>query len=409
MGSDENIGTQTIQEEGVTPFLDYLLVLVKYKRMILLAVSGGFVLSCAIALLLVNVYVATARIVPPEDKSGSYASALPGAVELASLAGLSLEGSSGDFYVGLLKSRTISDAIIDTYNLMDVYDQEYRVKTYEALNDHVTITLGKDDGIISISVEDEDPVRAAALANAYVEELRDLNVHLNLSKAGRERVFLENRLALVKKDLSLAEENFRKFQENNHTFKLDDQTAAIIETISLLKGQLAGKEVQLSAQLTYLSENNPEIKALREGISQLKSQIANLETSSTREKSAGDIFIATSEVPALGVQYARYRRELKIQETLFELLTKQYELAKINEAKDTSTVQVIDEAVAPDKKSKPVRSLIVFLATLAAGLSAMLAAYVREFLERMSPGDQVRWSELKRGLWRRQSATKKPD
>ena len=322
--------------------------------------------------------------------------------DLASLAGISTEGSTADRYVGMLQSRTISDAIIDRFDLMKVYDVGYRVKTYQALADHVTVSLGKEDGIISISVDDEDPQRAAAIANQYVKGLKDLNVRLNLSSSGRERVFLEKRLALVKRDLANAEDAMKDFQEKNKAIRIDDQATAIIDAIAQLKAQLASKEVELGVHLSYQTEQNYEVKALREGIAQMKGQIRKLEQSPTGKKYSDDIFVPASEVPELGVRYARLMRDYKTQEALFELLTKQDELAKINEARDTSTLQVLDDAVVPDKKSRPRRSLIVLLATFVAGFLAVLAAFLKEYFARMPVEDRGRWEEVKGALkWKR--------
>ncbi len=378
--------------------LDYLLVLARNWRMIALVCIATFILSCGATLLMPNIYTSTARILPPTESKGGLSSMLGGMSDLAALAGVSVGGSSGELYVGMLKSRTVSDAIIDEFNLMEVYEQEYRVKTHAALDEHVTISLGKDDGIVSISVEDEDPERAASIANTYVEELKKLNVSLNLSSAGRERLFLENRLKMVKADLLAAEENLKDFQEKNRAISIDDQATAIIEAISQLKGELASREVELGVLLSYQTEQNPQVKSLREGVAQLKEQIRKLERSPAGKKITDDIFIATSDVPELGIQYARVLRDFKVQETLFELLTKQYEIAKINEAKDTSTIQVLDEGAVPDRKSKPKRSLIVLLATFVVGFMAVLFAFVREYSQKMPDEDRGRWEEIKSAM-----------
>ena len=376
--------------------LDYLLVLVRHKKMILWTCATTFVLACGITLLMPNIFTSTARILPPQENKSGVSALLGGVSDLAALAGVSLGSSSADLYVGMLNSRSVSDAIIDRFDLMNVYDQEYRVKAYGKLADHASISLDKDQGIISVSVEDEKPQRAADMANAYVDELKKLNVQLNLNNAGRDRQFLESRLKVVKADLKNAEEALKTFQEKNKAIRIEDQATAIIEAISKLKGEIASKEVELGVHLSYQTEQNPEVKALREGIAQLKSQLKKLEESPTGQKVSDDIFIATSEVPDLGIRYARLMREFKVQETIFELLTKQYEVAKINEARNTSSIQVLDKAVPADRKSKPKRSVIVLLATFVAGFLAILAAFVREYATRMSEEDRQRWEEIKK-------------
>jgi len=357
-----------------------------------------FILACVVTLLMPNIYESTAKILPPQQEKGGLGAMLGGMGDLAALAGISVGGGSGDLYVGMLQSRTIANAIIDRFDLMMVYNQEYRVNTYENLSKHVDVSLGKKDGIISISVEDNDPQRAADIANAYVEELKKLNVQFNLNNAGRERHFLENQLQLVKADLTKAEDNLKTFQEINKAIRIDDQATAIIEAISKLKGELASKEVELGVLLSSQTEQNPEVKMLRQGIAEIKEQVRKLEQSPAGKRVSDDIFITTSEVPDLGVQYARLMRDFKIQETLFELLTKQYEVAKISETKNMSTIQVLDLAQPPDRKSKPRRSLIVLIVTFLIGMGSMFWTFVLENLDKLSEEDQVRLSQIKSHL-----------
>lgn len=383
-------------DEEEINLLEYLLVLVKRKKMIMGVCIVVALLTCAVSLLIPNRYIATARILPPQDDKSGLATSLGGLGGVASLAGISLGGGAAEQYIGMLQSRTIADAIIDRFHLMDVYEQEYRLKAYKELSNHVDISLGEDDGIISIAVEDEDPHRAADMANAYVEQLKELNVSLNFANAGRERLFLEDRLKKVKTDLQQAEDNLQKFQEANKTVRIDEQVAAIIGNIAELKGKLASKEVELGVLLSYQTEQNPQVRSVRESIEQLQKQIKQMETSPDGQKVSDDIFIATSQMPELGVQYARLLRDFKIQETLFQLLIQQYELAKINEAKNTSTLQTLDEAVAPDYKSKPKRSLIVILATFVAGFLAVIWAFVSEYMQRLPETDRRLWDEIKR-------------
>jgi len=378
--------------------LEYLLVVVKHKKMIFLTCLVTFILTCGITLLMPNIYISTARILPPQGDNNGLSSMFGGVSGLASLAGISVGRRSGELYAGMMKSRSIEDVVIDKFNLMEVYHQEYRVKTYEKLEKVVSISIGKKDGIISVTVEDKDPARAAAMANTYVEELQKLNVKLNLSNAGRERLFLEERLDLVKADLLAAEEALKEFQEKNKAIRIDAQASAIIEAIAQLRGELASKEVELGVLLSSQTDQNPQVIALREGIAQVKEQIARLERSPEGKKVSDDIFISTSDVPELGVQYARLLREFKVQETLYELLTKQYEVAKINEAKNTSTIQVLDSAIVSDKKSKPRRSMIVLAVTFVMGFCSLIFAFIREYGQRMEMEDRLLWLQIKENL-----------
>ena len=378
--------------------LEYLLVIVKHKKMIFLTCLVTFILTCGITLLMPNIYTSTARILPPQNDKGGLSSMLGSVSNIAALAGLSVGSGSGELYVGMLKSRSIADVIIDKFDLMKIYDQKYRVETYKILNDAVNFSVGKDDGIITVTAKDEDPKRAADIANTYIEELKKLNIKLNLNNAGRERLFLEERLAVVQNDLSKAEDALKDFQEKNKAIRIDAQASAIIDAFATLKGVLASKEVELGVLRSSQTDQNPQVKALREEITQIREQISQLEQSHDEKTSSADIFLATSEVPELGIQYARLLRDLKVQETLYELVTKQYEMAKISEAKNTSTIQVLDAAMVPDKKSKPRRSMIVLAATFAMGFFALIFAFIREYGQRMDKEDRLLWQKIKENI-----------
>ncbi len=386
------------EDDDEINLLDLLLVLARHKWLIIGSCAATFVLACIYTLMLPNIYTASARVLPPQKESGGLSAMMGNMGGLAALAGVDVGGGSGDLYLGMLESRTIADAIIERFDLMERFEWETRSDAYNNLKGKASFDLGKTNGIMSISVDDEDPQLAAAMANAYVEELKKLNIRLNLSSVGRERNFLEDRLAIVDADLMAAEERLKEFQQANKAIKIDEQAQTIIEAMSRLKGQLASKEVELGVLLSYQTEQNPQVKALRESVAQLKEQLRRMESSPEGQKVSGDIFIATSQVPELGLQYARLMRDFKVQETLYELLTKQYEIAKINEAKNTSTLQVLDEAFVPDRKSKPKRSLMVLLATFAVGFLAVLAAFVKEFGARMEGEDRQRWEEIKSSL-----------
>ena len=398
-----NIPAQQPADDEIN-LLELLLVIVKHKKMIFLTCLVTFIVACGITLLMPNIYTSTARILPPKDSKGGLSSMLGGMGDIAAMAGISTGGGSGELYIGMLKSRTVSDAIIERFDLMTHFEWKTRTGAYAALAGKATFSLGKDDGLMSVSFEDEDPQLAADIANAYIDELQKLNVKINLNNAGKERIFLEDRLDLVRNDLANAEDALKEFQEKNKAIRIDAQASAIIEAIASLKGELASKEVELGVLLSSQTEQNPQVMALREGITQIKDQISRLERSPEGKKVSDDIFLTTSDVPELGVQYARLLRNFKVQETLYELLTKQYEVAKINEAKNTSTIQVLDGAIVPDKKSKPRRSLIVLLITFFVGFGSIVFAFILEHGKRMDSEDKILWQQIKRSFWGRKRA-----
>lgn len=383
-----------LEEKDTIDLLDYLQVIAKHSRMIILVTGAAFIISIIVSLLLPKIYSSTARIIPPQQDQGMMAALLGQAGGLANLAGGMLGGgTTGDLYVGMLKSEAVKDVIIDKFKLMDVYEEDYRLDTYEALDKATTIELGKKDGIISITVEDKDPVRAANMANAFVDELAILSVNLNITGAGQNRKFLEQRLVKAKSDLAKAEDKLKAYQSKNKAVNIGEQAKATIEGVAQLRAQLAIQEIQLASLRSYLTDENDEIKTVKSSIANLRSQIANLEG-----VSKGSSIPSVGSVPALGQEYMRLMRELKIQETIIEFVTKQYEMAKFNEANDVSGVQVLQKAVVPDKKVKPKRSVLVLVATFVAFFFTVLFAFVKEYAERIPDDERARWRAMARNL-----------
>ncbi|WP_277058925.1 GumC family protein [Trichlorobacter lovleyi] len=382
------------QAEDEINLLEYLEVLARNWRMIAKTTAVAALLAVVVSLCLPNIYSATTRILPPQQDSSGLMGMLMGAA--GGMGGMAADllgkGTPADMYVGILSSEAVSDTIIDRFRLMEVYGQKYRVTTYKALDKNVDITAGKKDGIIAITVDDEDPKRAAAIANAYVEELGKLLVKLNITGAGQSRSFYEERLAKARGDLAKAEDALKAFQSKNKIISVSDQAQASISGIAQLKAQQAVQEVQLGTLQRQFTDNSQEVKSAKASIANLRSQIARLEGQGN-----GGSIPGVGSVPELGQQYLRLMREFKIQETIVELLTKQYEMAKLSEAKDVVAVQVIQAARVPDKKNKPKRSLIVLAATFAAGFGAVLYAFIREAGERMPEEDRQRWKRI-RGL-----------
>lgn len=387
----ESSPNSTVPNPDVINLLDYVEVIAKRWRMIAKVTLGAFVLSIAIAMMLPKIYSSTALILPPQQDSGMMGlmSAMSGG--MAGLAGDLLgKGTTADLYVGILNSRAVKDALIDRFKLMEVYEQKYRLDTYKALEKKAAISAGKKDGIISITVEDKDPKLAADLANAYADELGKLTIKLNITGAGKNRGYLEDRLVKAKADLTKAEEALKTFQSANKAFDVPEQAKASIHGVAQLKAQLAVQEVQLAGMRSRFTDTTQEVIDAKAAISKLKAQMVQFEGSGR-----GSSIPSVGSVPELGQEYVRLMREFKVQEAIFELLTKQYEMARMSEAKDVDGVQIIQKATVPDKKSKPKRSLIVLAITFAAGFGALLCAFIREAGERMPEEDRERWGRIK--------------
>jgi len=364
-------------EEDEIDLRQYWHILVRHKRMILATTLAAAVLAAIVSFFIPKTYTATARILPPKERTNGLAAALSGQLgSLASLAGASIGGSSNaDLMVGMLRSRTVTDRIIDRFDLLRVYDRKLRVGAREELLDNLDAEVDKNSGILSVSVEDHDPQRAADIADAFIDELDQLSRHLNLTEASRQRAFLEGRLVEVSSDLATAEDALRAFQEKHGAIQVEEQAKSMIDLMGQLKGQLMAAQVQLGVTQRFASANSSEVDRLRTQISELQARIRNMEQGEG-ERSAGDIFLPTQAIPDLGLRYARLLREVKVQETVFQLLTQQYELAKMEEAKDSPTIQVLDTAVVPERKSKPKRGVIVVLTAFAVLVGASVTAWI---------------------------------
>lgn len=366
------------QDPGI---LDALIFLARHKRILTLVPLGAAIAAAGISLLLPNIYAGITKILPPQQNQSASAMLLSQLGGLTGMSGASLGiKNPNDLYVGILKSRTVADALIERFDLRMRYDLEDLHDTRRALEKRTGISHGRD-GIITIQFEDEDRKLAAAVANAYIEELYRLTQTLAVTEAGQRRLFLEKQLQLTKDGLASAEMALRKTQETTGLIKLDDQSRAIIEAVANLRAQISAKEVQAGAMRAFATERNPEYYRMQQELAGLRAELARLER--TNQLGSGDIFIPTGKVPEAGLEFVRRLREVRYYETVFELLAKQFEIAKIDEARDTSIVQVLDRAIEPEKKSRPHRSRIVIVTAVLAFLATLLIAFLRDLRERV--------------------------
>lgn len=374
-------------DEEEIDFLEYLEIILRRKKMILMVTITAAILSVVVALLLPKTYESTAKILPPQQEQG-----LTGQLEGGSSVSGGLLGAAtpADMCATVLASEDIKDAIIDRFKLMEVYDTVKRGALYKKMEKIVEIKAGKKDGVISITVTDEEPKRAAAIAGAYVEELAKLVAEMGVTGAAVNRSFLEGRLAKAKEDLARAEENLKAFQSRSKALDVPAQAKAAIEGIAMLQSQLVAQETQLAAVRSRFTDTTQEVMDLKATIVNLKRQIAQMEG-----KGSGSSIIPTGLFPQVGQEYVRLSREFKIQETLVELLTKQYELAKLSEAKNVSNIQVIQKPHVPDKKVKPKRALIVSGATFFSFACSVLWVLFLDYKGKLSEEELITWRRVK--------------
>jgi capsule polysaccharide export protein KpsE/RkpR len=326
-----------------------------------------------ITFLLPNRFTAATSILPPQESKSATSLMMnqlagTGLGSLASLAGGGMGiKNANDLYIGMLKSRTIQDSLIEKFELQRAYRDRRMSDTRKDLERHTEIVSDKD-GIIRIAFNDRDPKRAASIANAYVDELRKLTQDIAVTEAGRRRIFFDHEVQQAKDTLALAEVALKETQQRTGMIQLDSQAKALIETIGSIRGQIAAKEVQLRAMRSFATNQNPDLVILEQQLSGLRAQMRKMEDQQT----AGDPILATSRVPGAALEYVRSLREVKYREAVFEALAKQYEAAKLDEAKDAAIIQVLDKAVEPDKKSFPKMWLLVAMIGSAGFVSSIL-------------------------------------
>lgn len=373
--------------------LDYLEVIARHRRMILSITIVAAIISVVYSALLPNVYTARTLILPAQEDKGLSSAMMAQLGGLAGIAGGTVGGATNaDLFVSLMKSDAVKDPIIDRFKLLDVYGKQYRTDTSKKLGMNSVISAGRKDGIITIAVDDTDPKRAAEIANTYVDELGKLVVRLNVSGAGQNRVFLEERLTKAKADLAKAADDLKSFQSLHKTMNLTEQATASIAGIAKLRAELASSEVQLNTLRRTHTETSQEVKNMAMTVAQLRGQVARLEGSGN-----GGAIPTMGAAPALGEEYLRLMRQFKIQENLVELLAKQYEMTRINEAKDMAPFQIIQRARQPELRSKPARAKIIVSVSIAFFLFSLLLAFAMENYHRMAEKNKLRWRSLLKG------------
>lgn len=385
------------KEPGNLSAINLLIVLARHKKMITSITLGAALIALVVSTMLPSVFVATARILPPHQREstaiamlGNFAGAAgPGSAAVGQALGLR---NPNDLFAGILKSRTIADRLIEKFSLKDLYRSATMVDARRELAERSRISAGRD-GLIAIAVEDTDPRRASEIANGYVSELDRLMQSLAITEAAQRRLFFEKQLAKAREQLVGAEITLRRSIEAKGLVGIDAQSRAVVATTEQLRAQIAVKEIQLDAMRSFATNSNPEAVRLRQEIASMRTELASLE---------GGRVGASRDSPS-GLENVRKLRDLKFVEHTVELLTKQYEIARIDEAKDAVVIQIVDKAIPPDHKSKPKRAVIVIATTLVFGLLAVLLAFGLDMTEsiRKDPEGVKRINELRNHLrWR---------
>lgn len=361
--------------------LEILIILARRRKFVLWFTSITTILTAIIVFIVPNKYTAVTVVLPPSQNSSMSAALLSqfaGTSNLASLAGASLGiKNQGDMYVSLFRSRTVEDAVIQRFGLMARYHKKTMIDARASFERRTAAVLGVKDGLIRISVTDRDPNFAARVANAYVEEFHKHTDSLATTEASQRRVFFQQQLLEASANLTRAEEALKSTESSTGVLQLDSQARALVESAAVLRGQITAKEVELHAMRAYATENNPQVIVAQHELDAMKAQLAKV--AGTDNSSDSSFAIAGSKIPEAGMEYMNKLRDVRYYETIDELIAKQFEAAKLDEARQ-AVIQVVDVAIPPDKKSGPYRAFIIVLFAI---LSFAIAAGWSLFSERL--------------------------
>jgi capsule polysaccharide export protein KpsE/RkpR len=388
---------------GIQPALQLLW---EERRWLFRVAAWTLAISTVVVLLIPNRYQSSVSIMPPDSAGGSGAMlaalASKASPELAAMAG-SLLGTkgSGALYVDLFRSRSVQDRVVDRLDLQKVYRSRYKQDARKLLNNRTEVTEDRKSGVIALTVEDGSRQRAHDIAQTYVEELNHIVAQVSTSSARRERIFIEQRLTSVKSDLEDAEKQFSAFASKNSALDIKEQTKAMVESAAMLQGQLIVSESELQSLEQIYTSKNARVRSLQARVDELKRQSQKLQgTDASLAPDAppsDQMYPPIRKLPLLGVEWADLYRRMKIQETVYELLNQQYELARIQEAKEIATVNVIDPANLPERKSWPPRLLIMILLTLMTVAGAVVWVFGSNRIQSLEDADPRRQLAMRAG------------
>lgn len=377
--SDASIGAGVVTsgnpavpaETGTSPFAAMLLLAFDHWQQLTRVAIVTAVIAVISVLLLHNEYESTTRVVPPDNSNSVALAGIAAKMGIgAELAGGALK-NTGSIFVPILKSRTVEDRIIDRFDLRRAYHVRYYYDARKRLVKNTALSEDRQTGVITLTVTDRNAQRSADICKAYIEELNRLAVELSSSTAHRERIFLEDRLKSVKLDLDAAATQLSDFSSNNVALDIKEQGKAMIEGAATLGGQLIAAQSELKGLEQIYTDQNPRVMAMHARIAELQRSADKL-SGNTADKGYPGI----RKLPGLGLRYAELYRQVKTQETVYDLLTQQYELAKLQEAKELPVIRVLDSAEVPERKSFPPRTLLVSASVLLAVFTTMARLYL---------------------------------
>jgi tyrosine-protein kinase Etk/Wzc len=389
---DEAQSRRRLDDEEVN-LLDYWRIVRKRLRLLAVLCVVAVLATMGYSLWMPKVYESTATILTPDERGArnlGLATALAASGIVQSVPGLSMPSMTPqrDIFVSILKSRTMAQDVVERFNLQQRYGVPFLSDAIRRLLSSTTVSLSRE-GIISVKVAETDPQLAADIANFFVANLDQMVTRFATTEAGKQRVFIAERLGETEQELRRAEQALRRFQETNKVIALQEQARGVVETAAQLKGEIMASEVQLEVMRKFATEANPEVIKLKQRIEEMKRHLSQMQYGRgwvlpAENRNPGEprneIHVPFAQVPELGLELARLMRDVKVQETVYTLLTQQLEQAKIAEARDMPTVQILDKAVPADRKSKPVIRLNMAIAGITSLLMGILLAFFLEYL-----------------------------
>ena len=387
-----NGASATPQEEEDISLIDILTIIGQQKSLIIGLTLASALLAVIVSLLMTPVFTARTLVMPPQQQQSSAASSLASLGALAGVASSTIGiKSPDDMYVSFMTSEGFQKKIIDHFNLMDRYHCPFVIDCRQSLSQHARIVSDKKSSLMSIEVDDVDPVFAANMANTFVEELSILLGRLAVTEAQQRRLYFENQIKKTQDDLSLAETQFRNAQHRSGLQLPTVEAETGVKAIAEMHGQIAAREIQLQALKSYATKENNDVKKLVTELAAMKMHLLKLERGS----------LDTSNPQSIQQEAIQSYRNMKVQESMLEAFAKQYELAKVDESKEGPLVQVVDSATPPERRSSPKRTQLVVNSALGGFVFSTLLAFLRNMLRNTAQSSEGRAKlhALKRAWW----------
>ena len=387
-----NGASATPPEEEEISLIDILTIIGQQKSLIIGLTLASALLAVIVSLLMTPVFTARTLVMPPQQQQSSAASSLASLGALAGVASSTIGiKSPDDMYVSFMTSESFQKKIIDHFNLMDRYHCPFVIDCRQSLSQHARIVSDKKSSLMSIEVDDVDPVFAANMANTFVEELSTLLGRLAVTEAQQRRLYFENQIKKTQDELSLAETQFRNAQHRSGLQLPTVEAETGVKTIAEMHGQIAAREIQLQALKSYATQENNDVKKLVTELAAMKMHLLKIERGS----------LDTSNPQSIQQEAIQSYRNMKVQESMLEAFAKQYELAKVDESKESTLVQVVDPATPPERRSSPKRTQLVLTSALCGFVFSTLLAFLRNMLRNTAQSSEGRAKlhALKRAWW----------